>query len=144
MTIPSNYRELKRGEIIRDGDYAKIHATGEFKKIKDVRQDLKAGWSPNFTYYRRRHVKKVPVVTKLTSAADVIGDIASNVAVVSFVYPGLHGDTRSVQVISMDDVYLCGLEITGPNGNLKYQFKKFLRSRMGSAKTLIHFGKPLR
>lgn len=159
MKIPNNWRQLKSGEIIRKGDKweSKINTnfTGDVEKSIGDNCDEWDGWA----IWRRRHTKakpvmasvsprlvrpqftaKKPVVTRLTSGADVTEQQAKNVAVVDFHY---HGKMRTVQLISFDPKYLIGLEITlNWDNKRKYQFKRFLTSEIWGTIKLIHYGAP--
>jgi hypothetical protein len=144
MKIPENYRKLKPAEYINPGDYY------ESKEENDVgimhhEGGLVSAYS-HYNFYRRRHVKKVTRAVRQTSADAVINQVAKDivkktpVAVVTFGYPHKDYGTehRTVQLISLDDTYLTGLEITSNvrYGKTKYQFKKFLRSRISNHGTV--------
>jgi hypothetical protein len=134
MKIPENYRKLGLNEKTRKGDYVRSKRHDE--EIDTMKQDgQKVSFYTGHDFYRRRHVKKTSVVHHLNSADDVTKQQAKNKAIVSFWY--IHKSTncrtqRLVQLISLDDVYLIGLEIAaGRHGETKYQFKKYLRNKIG-------------
>jgi len=128
--IPQHYRKLGPDEIPKRGDY--------YKFDKEVDQ-----WSGKFSYpsrsypgwqfFRRKHVavKATPSVAKKNPNGKLV--------VVEFEYPSHDSGflkTREVQLIGMDSKYVTGLEITNlwnkKEGKYtpKFQFKKFLRSRI--------------
>ena len=148
MKIPFNYRQLKPNEIIREGD---LYQRGGWDKnpVKNSIGRIVDDYYPSlYTFWRRRHTKKVvtvPVIVKRAKASvSTAAKPVKNVTVVSFHY---NFRVRLVQVISLDKTYLTGLEITREQGSskLKYQFKKYLLSRMGGngSVQLEHFGAPL-
>ena len=143
-----NYRKLKPTEKIRRGDVYVSRGTVNF--ITPVKHSIGstpgARWySGHWDFYRRRHTKKVSVVS---TPAPVAAPVAStkpkpSVPIVSFVY---HGTVRRIQVIKMDDTYLKGLEITqvreGRNLGFKnkYQFKSFRRDGISGHIWLESYG----
>jgi hypothetical protein len=146
MNIPSNYRKLKPGEIVRKGDlYQHVNNHSIVSPVKYSIGHL-VGNYPYYTFWRRRHVKATITQPTKTDAPK------KAVAIVSFNYPGSHSHTlkgRTVQVISLDDTYLVGLEITNePSwskhyGKRKYQFKKYRRDRISLGQIYLEsFGPP--
>jgi len=154
MNKLNNHRQLKPNEIIREGDFY----TDRLKGVYFVKNSI--GRSPCFyandqtggyTFWRRRHTKQGQS-SGMTSANRVIRHVATKivkdkkpVAVVKFGYPSRDGyiHSRNVQVIGMDDSYLWGLEITVPEYyglKVKYQFKKYLQSKMTTSIILKSYG----
>jgi hypothetical protein len=145
MKIPDNYRQLKPDEIIRKGDLYRCENGGQIFPVINS--------SHLYTFWRRRHTKQIIVppvspvqvfVKRARASVSTATKPVKNVTVVSFHY---NFRVRLVQVISLDKTYLTGLEITREQGSskLKYQFKKYLLSRMGGngSVQLEHFGAPL-
>lgn len=166
--IPDNYRKLRDEEVIRAGDIYQYYYDNTIKSTKrSIGRTVNQYDGMGYTFWRRRHTKKVVVVTTPSSMMvttpkfPVISNGGlpknddnddtkkpANVAIVSFDYPNRHGvqKRRVVQVISLDDVYLTGLEITTEDygcRKYKYQFKKYIRSK-GTTLQLIYFGPPLK
>ena len=136
-----NYRKLKPTEKIRRGDVYVSRGTVNF--ITPVKHSIGSTpgsrWYSYWDFYRRRHTKKVSVVS---TPAPVAAPVAStkpkpSVPIVSFVY---HGTVRRVQVIKMDDTYLKGLEITRLDRKNKYQFKSFRRDGISGHIWLESYG----
>lgn len=148
MIIPSNYRQVKTDDTVRKGDIYRIknrrHGIVAFVHWSIGR---KVSYYPNFTFWRPRKTAKVtpssgaswlPTPAKKQTKSD-----KKTVTIVVFTY---NWKSRRVQLISLDDKYLTGLEITREFCSpYKYQFKKFLRSRIDNHGTiyLSHFGEPL-
>ncbi len=134
-----NHRLLKAGEIIRKGDFYKDNTTGEIRPVKFAIGRTVRGEEGyrNYDFFRRKHTKKVAPVTRPKSDKP-----APTVAVVTFAYPHEHRPVdRMVHVISLDDKYLTGLERTCLGyGKYKYQFKRFLISKMRTAIKLVYYG----
>ena len=136
MKIPDNYRQLKRDEIIRAEDiYQPVANRNVVSPVKYSIGDT-AGSLPNYSFWRRRHTKKVVAVP---SPTPTIKKGSKVVAVVSFSYRDSRNHflkAREVQVVSLDDTYLIGLEIT--RGKYRgetptYQFKRYRRDRIAWA-----------
>jgi hypothetical protein len=133
MKIPDNYRKLKSDEIIREGDiYQNIINPSIIAKThnsigKPVRHYT------NYIFFRRRHTKQSVSRAVITTKPDAT---KKPIVIVSFRYPhrGDWDKFRIVQVISLNEKYLVGLERTEEdNGKYSYQFKKFLRNRISSS-----------
>jgi hypothetical protein len=133
-----NKRQLKSREILREGDVYTMDNDNEIYSMGKISYGRIVAYYPNsFKFYRRRHTaKKTPSFSGyhlVTKAKKVVMPKESikkaNVAIVNFVYNGKH---RVVQVISFNDNYLKGLEITSEyyTRKSKYQFKSFLRSKI--------------
>jgi hypothetical protein len=149
MIIPSNYRQVKTDDTIRAGDIYRNKR--DFTIVRTVHWSIGGTpkSNPDYTFWRAR--KKTAKVTSSPGASWLptptkkqVKSDKKNVTVVSFHY---NFRVRLVQVISLDKTYLTGLEITREQGSskLKYQFKKYLLSRMGGNGSirLEHFGAPL-
>jgi len=147
MTIPSNYRQLKPTEVVRKGD---LYRRESDKAVYPVRHSVGCvvGSYPSnlYTFWRRRHTKKVVTQSYKTPATAKTDEPKKTVTVVSFSYPGSQSHVprlRTVQLISLDDKYLVGLEVTGDSpGEYKFQFKRYLRWKIRGI-SLVHFGAPL-
>jgi hypothetical protein len=140
-----NHRLLKTGEIIRKGDFYKNKHNGEIRPVKfSINREVGSGGYANYDFYRRKHTKKVAPVhlrQRHPTIEPVTKKIPPAVTVVAFTYPHDHLPvTRNVQVISLDDKYLTGLEIIVGRDKPKYTFKRFLRSKMRTEMKLIHYG----
>jgi hypothetical protein len=147
MTIPSNYRQLKPNETIRKGD---LYRQAWDKSIHPVNNSIgrTVGDYPSgsYTFWRRRHTKQVATSAPVTKRQTKTDEPKKTVTVVSFSYPGSQSHVprlRTVQLISLDDKYLVGLEITGDHpGEYKFQFKRYSRWKIRGI-SLVHFGPPL-
>lgn len=148
MRLPSHYRKLHSYEVIKNGDYYVNPSNPDvLGKVNSSVGHVVSEYNKNFSnydFYRRRHVKaKSPlkiVRTKSVAPSDyqVVAKKSVNQTVVKFLYKN---KTRRVQLISMDNRYLTGLEIyTNSDGVTQYQFKNFLRSRMETPAVLEAFG----
>ena len=148
MTIPKNYRQMKPKETPRKGDYyvSKSNPNHVVKMTGDSDHTV-AHWT-YLNFFRRRHTKAVnvpaPVANHVKNEADP--KKRSNVTVVSFSYPNSQTRVlyaRTVQLISLDDKYLVGLEISAKEfGDYKFQFKRYSRWKIRGI-SLVHFGAPL-
>ena len=146
MTIPSNYRQLKPNEIIRKGDLYRIIQEWDDNAIP-VRNSIGRIVSAYpYTFWRRRHTKQVATSASVTKRQTKTDEPKKTVTVVSFSYPGSQSHVprlRTVQLISLDDKYLVGLEVTGDRpGEYKFQFKRYSRWKIRGI-SLVHFGAPL-
>ncbi len=130
--IPVNYRQLKNGETIRKDDvYQNVRNPAYVGRVDGSIGRLVDGYRGDYTFWRRRHTKKVAV--KPAPKQD-----ETPVAIVEFAYSFT---PRQVQVIKMDDRYLKGLEITeGRDRKRRYQFKSFLLDRVDEPLRLVHYG----
>ena len=116
--LPRHYRLLRPEELLRRGDIY----TGLTDGVVSKNPSGKAGDWPDFSIYRRRHVKvkkDKPVVQNPNP-------------LVTFYYPTSKepriSKRRFVRVISADVNHLIGLEVTNDSeGKQKYAFKKFLQ-----------------
>jgi hypothetical protein len=150
--IPSNYRQLKNNEVIREGDLYTMGDT-HVGKVKASIGFTVENWDKGYTFYRRRHVKikdDLDILTVHTTNPKVdetqslktISKKTKPVTIVKFSYKN---KTRRVQVIKFDKRSLFGLEIIQPKGkNAEYEkptykFKNFLRKRMDSQPILEKF-----
>ena len=127
-----NHRLLKTGEIIRKGDFYKNKHNGEIRPVKfSINREVDTGGYANYDFYRRKHTKKVAPVTR-----PVVADKqpVAKYPTVNFKYNGQH---REVQVITLTDRYISGLEVSRDGFKPSYQFKKFLRARLQSSLTLV-------
>lgn len=119
-----NHRQLKPNEIIRKGDFYKNNKGIIFPV--DVSIGQKISEYSQITFWRRKHTKKQP------AAPSRAGD---KYPTVNFRYKNIY---REVQVIKMDVNYIFGLEkMWGSHGEYKWQFKKFLRSRLQTQPVLV-------
>ena len=146
MTIPSNYRQLKPNEIIRKGDLYRLIQEWDDNAIP-VRNSIGRIVSAYpYTFWRRRHTKNVVSQAPIAKAKTKTDEPKKTVTVVSFSYPGSQSHVprlRTVQLISLDDKYLVGLEVTGDRpGEYKFQFKRYSRWKIRGI-SLVHFGSPL-
>ena len=146
MTIPSNYRQLKPNEIIRKGDLYRLIEEWDGNAIP-VRNSIGRIVSAYpYTFWRRRHTKQVATSASVTKRQTKTDEPKKTVTVVSFSYPGSQSHVprlRTVQLISLDDKYLVGLEVTGDRpGEYKFQFKRYSRWKIRGI-SLVHFGSPL-
>jgi len=124
-----NHRQLKPDEIIRKEDFYKDNL-GTVRPVK-----WSIGMTPsrpaykNYTFFRRKHTKKPALATSNRTVYIRIPESKpkDKYPTVSFFYKS---DEREVQVISMDNKYITGLEVNRSGDKPKYQFKKFLRSRI--------------
>jgi hypothetical protein len=108
-----------------------------------------------YTFWRRRHVttKKTPVEVVISKPIRPVTPVTSPVTIVKFRYPDSkprnskqprYHTERLVQLISLSDNYLTGLEIKSVNGKLNYQFKKFCRDKIGFDEIFLEsYVKPL-
>jgi len=140
MTIPNNYRQLKPNENLRRGDLYRYKDTGAVQKLTNANGF--ASSYPHYTFWRRRHTKYVPPAApkprqRVDPQVGVEGSAKVKKVQVEFDYPH-EGKviTREVQLISLDDKYLTGLEIgarwdkEARQWKTSYQFKKFRRDRI--------------
>ncbi len=131
---PSNYRKLKDNEKPRKGDWY-CHIAGNMHDIMCANSYEDVKDYPGYEFFRRRHIK---VIKPKVSAVD--SSKPKNVTIVSFLYNEIK---RYVQVISLDEKYLKGLEITQSSENtskLHYQFKSYLRNKIFGAIRLESYG----
>ena len=141
MTIPNNYRQLKPNEKLRRGDLYRRIPNGEVLKLSWDNPSPAGAYSTH-CFWRRRHTKVVtPAAPKPKRRVDpqvgVEGSAKVKKVQVEFDYPH-EGKviTREVQLISLDDKYLTGLEIgarwdkEARQWKTSYQFKKFRRDRI--------------
>jgi hypothetical protein len=136
--IPKHYRKLAAGEIVLKGDIYK-------KKGKFLEEAYGAIGFPagdfdfdDATIWRRRHVS-TKSFDNLVLAKKKVNAIEKN-PLVTFAYPVSTCPSirsiRSVRLISANDKYLVGIEISDKN-----RFKKFLVSKTSSLKvTEFHTG----
>ena len=126
MTKIDNHRLLKPNEVIRKGDIVKNPHTGQAQIVRGSIGSL-AGLRAyrGLEFWRRKHTKKVVAPAPAAVA---------KYPTVTFKYNYLQ---REVQMIELDSKYVTGLEVTHEGGKNKYQFKKFLRSRLQSAVELV-------
>ena len=131
MTIPNNYRQLKATEKLLRGDLYHRLPNGDVQKLR-WNNPVPASNYPNHSFWRRRHTKYVPPIGvaqdtfRKTKRVQVEFDYPHDGCVI----------TREVQLVSLDDKYLTGLEII--NGwDIKvrkyktiYKFKKYRRDRI--------------
>ncbi len=120
-----NHRLLKPNEVIRKGDFYKTLSTGVVSPVKHSIGKTPAYGYYGYEFYRRKHTKKVVAPAPKPTAPPV-----AKYPTVTFKYNYVQ---REVQVISLTSVYVTGLEVTHEGTKAKYQFKKFLRSRIQSA-----------
>ena len=144
-TIPNNYRQLKSTEPLRKGDlYYRWNWKDRSTKqpiIYRLRGSLygppTAGDYRDYLFFRRRHTKVVAPARRVDPQVGVEGSAKVKKVQVEFDYPH-EGKviTREVQLISLDDKYLTGLEIgarwdkEARQWKTSYQFKKFRRDRI--------------
>jgi len=127
-----NHRLLKANETIRKGDFYKTLSTGKiFPVAHSIGRTPPNGYC-GYEFYRRKHTKKV--VTPAPQRSVAVNQPVAKYPTVSFKYNGAY---REVQVIKLDDKYLSGLEVNYDTEKPKYQFKKFLRSRIQTAVHLV-------
>lgn len=151
--IPSNWRKLKTNEKFRKGDLCHRAAPDRVAVDWDCNETIKQfhKTNPKYVFYRKR-VK--PLKSNKTDFKNLVlvpkKDTNNNtvVTLVGFEYPDSKLTFlrhRTVQVISMDNRYLVGLERsnnTKENGKYSWQFKKYLRSKIPAGMpTLMHYGK---
>jgi len=146
MKIPNNYRQLKPTEIIREDDLYRQEWDGSTLLVKNSIGRIVSAYSSNiYTFWRRRHTKSVVAPTQVATPSKA-SKPKKTVTVVSFSYPGSQSHVprlRTVQLISLDDKYLTGLEVTGDHpGDYTFKFKRYLRWKIRGI-SLVHFGAPL-
>jgi hypothetical protein len=146
MKIPVNYRQLKPTEIVRKGDFYRQEWDGSAIPVKNSIGKLVGSYSSHtYTFWRRRHTKAVVSPAKVATPAKT-DKPQKTVTVVSFSYPGSQSHIprlRTVQLISLDDKYLVGLEVTGDHpGSYTFKFKRYSRWKIRGI-SLVHFGAPL-
>ena len=135
-----NHRQLKPDEIIRKGDFYKTNL-GTVRPVKFSIGETPSSISSHYNFFRRKHTKKQAVTftpyrkggdsgtfTKATKKS------VAKYPTVTFAYKG---QRREVQVIELNVRYLTGLEVSHVDTGLKYQFKKFLRSRLQTPPVLV-------
>ena len=136
MKTLNNHRQLKPNEVIRKGDLFK-NLEGVGIPVGGSIGALVSDW-PRLNFYRRLHTKKVSTpLHPATGAAPRIkpAQTGDKHPTVTFRYKNIG---RRIQVIKLDDKYLTGLELTvGMDFKPKWQFKKFLRSRLQSPPVLV-------
>lgn len=146
MIIPSNYRQLKTDEIIRKGDLYRQGWDGNAIPVRNsIGKTVSAYPENTYTFWRRRHTKPVVASTQVATPSKA-SKPKKTVTVVSFSYTGSQSHVprlRTVQLISLDDKYLTGLEVTGDQpGDYTFKFKRYLRWKIRGI-SLVHFGAPL-
>lgn len=143
-------RELKQDETICKGDvyvrYGRSYAdSGIVQPVKySIGRTPSDGYvSSGYKFFRRLHTKKPTAVVftphrpggssgTFRKKADV-DKAKAKYPTVAFDY---NYKLREVQVIALGPVYITGLEVNRDGDKPKYQFKKFLRSRLQSGLTL--------
>lgn len=140
--IPYNYRRVKTNELLRNGDVYYCKNTMYFAdrslygtlEIGDNAIGLIARTFRRHCFFRKRkqdHVSPTPALKQaVTIHAAMVAKPTVKKVTVSFPYP--NKDTcgfryRVIELLTMDDTYIAGVE---RNAEGKYQFKKFLRSRI--------------
>lgn len=158
MKIPLNVRKLKPSEFLRKGDWFFDNDTKMVQQMSND-NDLTAGDWPNYSFFRRKHTAKKKLgIKQISDGVDKLNEASNKITkafaptysklatvekqdgvkhvYVRFQYPSSeygYLKVRDVQVISMDETYLTGLEksdTTKENGKYKWSFKKFLRSKI--------------
>ena len=132
-----NHRQLGVNEIIRKGDFYKENGSGKVTPVKHSIGRVPKGYTYGYTFWRRLHTKKVIVVVPRRQPTVAIKSQAAKYPTVRFEYNFKH---REVQVIALNDKYLTGLEVTrylDDKTSPKYQFKKFLRTRLQTQPVLV-------
>ena len=142
MKIPSNYRQVKSTDTVRKGDIYRNKT--DLNDVGYARYTIGriAGSRPDYTFWRARKASKV--TPQVASPAPAKPSTSKKiVALVAFEYPKKNGGVRLrvVQVISLDANYLTGLEKNWTPDGYKYQFKRYLRSKIvGRNIYLTQFG----
>ena len=148
--IPDNYRKLKPNETVKAGDL--YHIANFPYNVEKLRRNVGAKVSEwaEYDFFRRKHTKiqvptiqqqlnvcvnrkknTVKVYTPTKRNVKPVADKTNPKLLVSFMYRSKslgYNINRIVQVISLNDDYLIGLErIPKSDGdsNYKWQFKKF-------------------
>ena len=143
MIIPSNYRQVKSTDTVREGDIYRNKT--DFNDVGFARYSIGrlAGDNSGYTFWRAR--KSTAVTSQVAKPATASKPSTSKkiVALVAFEYPKKNGGVklRVVQLISLDTDYLTGLEKNWTPDGYKYQFKRYLRSKIvGRNIYLTQFG----
>lgn len=132
---------MKPTEKLRKGDLYRRGTNGEVRKLLWNNPETAGSYSRH-KFWRRRHTKYVPPTApkpkrRIDPQVGVGGTAKVKKVQVEFDYP--HDGrviTREVQLISLDDKYLTGLEIGARwdtedrQWKTSYQFKKFRRDRI--------------
>lgn len=129
-----NHRRLKRHEFIRKGDFY-VERDGLVRPVKYSIGEKVSTYRERILFWRRKHTAKMTVIVFPKSA--VTPKPVAKCVTVTFKYKNRH---REVQVIELNGKYLTGLEVTrflDDTTSPKYQFKKFLRSKLQSSVTLV-------
>lgn len=141
-------RELKLNEVIAIGDvcvrYGRHFDSGVVTPVKHSIGNKPLDYqSQGYKFYRRLHTRKQTAVVFTPHRAGGNSGIFRKKADVDKAkakYPTVAFDynyqRREVQVIALGPVYIAGLEVNREGDKPKYQFKKFLRSRLQSGLTL--------
>ena len=141
MNIPSNYRRVKSNDRIRVGDMFRGKLMSNFTGVVSNGVGYLAKLYPEYTIWRARIGTEnniIPTAKIDLKTPPSFTTEKKNVAVVSFYYNDTH---RTVQLVSFDDTYLKGLEITVGKDKPKYQFKCFFRSNIWRNRiSLVSFG----
>jgi len=133
--IPSHYRQLLGHEVLRVGDYFTFNSH-TFRMSHAYDDEIASEW-PGYKFYRRRHVRLFGTPKPSKYVTSIVPE-PRKTTTVQFMYPrkdcGLNS-LRIVELISMDDTYLIGLErINNLNDwgikGKSHKFKKFLRYKI--------------
>jgi hypothetical protein len=127
---PVNYRKLGNNEKYTTGDwYRHINDNMSDTITRDCNYGNVSDY-PSFEFWRRRHTKKKVNVFVKPKAKN-------KKTVVYFRYNGVG---RNVQLISLDNNYLKGLEIViDDNNKTTYQFKTFKRYKILGVIELVSY-----
>jgi len=125
FTIPKHYRKLESNEIIRKGDIFRLISTGIGEPAMGAVGLKVSTYQGLASVWRRKHVALIQkkVVKK-------VHPVEKN-PLVKFRYPKSESSWelpyRTVRLISANEKYLVGIEISDKN-----KFKKFLRKKASS------------